>query len=176
MERYGSDVNPNWTRYHESALHPMKSQYFVVKSLFSCGFPVVFLWFPYRWDGGTTYRRSHLRLRRAGEWSFLLRRPDGQRAVPRCLKLKIRLSPLGEAGKTIGKTIGTCGGFMGFSMGFTPCCCQKGNYWLVVFLEHEWLIFPETLGNGISSSQLTNSYFSVGLKPPTRLSSILSLI
>ena len=29
-------------------------------------------------------------------------------------------------------------------------------YWLVVFLEHGWIIFPETVGNGITS-QLTNS-------------------
>ena len=37
--------------------------------------------------------------------------------------------------------------------------------WLVVFLEHDWMIFPEI--QGISSSQWTNSYFSGVLKPPT---------
>ena len=40
------------------------------------------------------------------------------------------------------------------------------HIWLVVFLEHDWLIFPSILG--MSSSELTNSYFSEGLKPPTR--------
>ena len=37
--------------------------------------------------------------------------------------------------------------------------------WLVVFLEHDWIMFPLILG--MSSSQLTNSYFSEGFKPPT---------
>ena len=35
-----------------------------------------------------------------------------------------------------------------------------GDDWLVVFMEDDWLIFPEILG--MSSSQLTNSYFSEG--------------
>ena len=35
------------------------------------------------------------------------------------------------------------------------------SYWLVVFLEHDWLMNFHILG--ISSSQLTNSYFSKGL-------------
>ena len=33
-------------------------------------------------------------------------------------------------------------------------------YWLVVFLEHDWIILPEI--SGMPSSQLTKSYFSEG--------------
>ena len=40
----------------------------------------------------------------------------------------------------------------------------KDDDWLVVW--NIWNTFPEILG--ISWSQLTNSYFSEGLKPPTR--------
>ena len=36
--------------------------------------------------------------------------------------------------------------------------------------EHDWIIFPYDLG--MSSSQLTNSYFSEGLKPPTRIKTL----
>ena len=37
--------------------------------------------------------------------------------------------------------------------------------WLVVFLEHDWIMFPLILG--MSSSQLTNSYFSEGFGSTT---------
>ena len=34
----------------------------------------------------------------------------------------------------------------------------------MIFLEHDWIIFPETVGNFIIP---TDSYVSEGLKPPT---------
>ena len=43
---------------------------------------------------------------------------------------------------------------------------ENGHWCLVGALEHDWSIFPYTV-LGISSSHLTNSYFSEGLKPPT---------
>ena len=60
------------------------------------------------------------------------------------------------------------------SLNYTPDNSHK-LYWqfLVGGLEHEWIIFHIL---GISSSQLTNSYFSEGLKPPTRLYWLTSLI
>ena len=39
------------------------------------------------------------------------------------------------------------------------------GYWLVVFLEHDWILFPFQLG--MSSSQVTNSYFSEGWRKTT---------
>ena len=41
----------------------------------------------------------------------------------------------------------------------------------MVFLEHDWIIFPEILE--MSSSQLTNKYFSEGVKPPISISAVL---
>ena len=54
--------------------------------------------------------------------------------------------------------MGFNGGFNGNMMGI-----MTGWWWL----EHDFYMFPYELG--MSSSQLTNSYFSEGLKPPSLL-------
>ena len=49
------------------------------------------------------------------------------------------------------------------------------NVWLVATGTLFFNDFPETVGNGMSSSHLTNSYFSRWLKPPTRCPWIWSM-
>ena len=59
---------------------------------------------------------------------------------------------------------------MGIIMVYKPT--NTGWWWL----EHGFFYdFPETVGNGMSSSHLTNSYFSRWLKPPTRCPWIWSM-